>query len=74
MATVNEGVVWKATMQLRFVEKCIPISETIAQKVRVLQQYWEPVGSRCIKINDDGSQLYSFEGEWRDVPLEKEEG
>ena len=72
MGTADD-VVWECTNKLRFVEKYVPINETTAQRIKVLQQYWEPLGARVVKVNEDGSQLYSCEGEWRDVPLEKEE-
>ena len=70
-----DGVVWKCTNNMRFVERDVIVShaQRIVKTVKVLQQYWEPLGARVVKVNEDGSQLYSYEGEWRDVPLEKEE-
>jgi hypothetical protein len=47
----------KPTPKLRFVERMEPITETTGRKVRVLQQWWV----------DEW-----LSGEWRDVPLEKE--
>jgi len=50
------------TPRLRFVERLHP--HMAHQTVRVLQQWW------AMKINDE--ILANSNGEWRDVPLEKE--
>jgi len=54
------------TPRLRFVERLVVVSDAqqIAKTVRTLQQWW------AVKINDD--ILANNNGEWRDVPLEKE--
>jgi len=58
------------TPRLRFVERemIFTVNEssgkTYSQTIRVLQQWW------VVKINDD--ILANNNGEWRDVPLEKE--
>lgn len=54
------------TPRLRFVERLVVVSDAqqIAKTVRTLQQWW------AVKINDD--ILTNNNGEWRDVPLEKE--
>lgn len=62
------------TLKLRFVERVVPspeYGEGVGKKVRVLQQWWE---KQYLEIVDGplGSQLAPIEGEWRDVPLEKE--
>ena len=53
------------TNKLRFVERemelDVPLDVAVARNVRVLQQWWEPPYP--------GS---TWEGEWRDVPLEEE--
>lgn len=48
------------TSKLRFVERVAPDSETTGHRVRVLQQWWGP-------------DFHTESGEWRDVPIEKEE-
>lgn len=50
----------KPTPKLRFVERLVPINETTATRVRILQQWWESGWGKSDK------------GEWRDVPLEQE--
>lgn len=54
------------TPKLRFVERVVPApehGEGIGKKVRILQQYWTL----------DGIYYPTAKGEWRDVPLEKEQ-
>ncbi len=55
------------TPKLRFVERVIAVSayDGEGRKVRVLQQWWAP---HWIEGN-----LGVPKGEWRDVPLEKED-
>jgi hypothetical protein len=49
------------TSKLRFVERFVPVIGTnYGSTVRVLQQWWEHTE-------------WNAPGEWRDVPLEKEE-
>jgi len=68
----------KPTPKLRFVERKIYWDEMEegSQTVRILQQWWE-VGNITLAIHvtdKDGNTLPSPNlGEWRDVPLEKEE-
>ena len=60
------------TPKLRFVERIIqfqiePMSNTTMGKtVRILQQWWEP------ERNIIDMVAGKTQGEWRDVPLEKE--
>jgi len=57
------------TPKLRFIERFVPApehGENIGKKVRILQQWWEFTFYDEVKPN----QL-AF-GEWKDVPLEKE--
>jgi hypothetical protein len=58
------------TPKLRFVERHIQVgAETtapIATRVRILQQWWAAQGA------SDNEVKYELNGEWRDVPLEKE--
>lgn len=59
----------KPTPKLRFVERVAPIpehGENFGKKVRILQQWWAPNGSTENEIH------FELNGEWRDVPLEKE--
>jgi hypothetical protein len=53
------------TPKLRFVERIVPLNEVTATRVRVLQQYYVPIGG------DKTSDHYL--GQWRDVPLEVEQ-
>ena len=57
------------TPKLRFVERVIavPATDGEGRTVRVLQQWWAP--------EDATGNEFRFElrGEWRDVPMEKEE-
>ena len=55
------------TSKLRFVERFVPVIGTnYGSTVRVLQQWWEDKEW----FNQSTQQ---FNGEWRDVPVEKEE-
>jgi len=65
------------TLKLRLVERVVPApehGEGIGKKVRILQQYWED-HSRFLKATQSGNDpgVNHYAGEWRDVPLEKEE-
>mgnify|MGYP000561808825 CR=1 FL=1 len=55
------------TPKLRFVERVIavPATDGVGRTVRILQQWWEDKEW----FNQSTQQ---FNGEWRDVPLEKE--
>jgi len=57
------------TPKLRFVERVVPApeyGEGIGKTVRILQQWWEP------ERNIIDMVAGKTQGEWRDVPLEKE--
>jgi hypothetical protein len=57
------------TEKLRFIERIVPTpdyGENTGKNVRILQQFWLPSNEdyeKWLKVKD---------GEWRDVPLEKE--
>ena len=51
-----------ATTRFRYVERTVPINETIGKRVRILQQWWA--------IEREGQVTPT--GEWRDIPLEQE--
>ena len=56
------------TAKLRFVERVVPAPEHgvgIGKKVRILQQWYVPIGG--------GKTSDHYLGEWRDVPLEVEQ-
>jgi len=53
------------TMQLRFVERSIAITDEIGRVTRILQQLW-----RVTDLNAGLASPYRYE--WRDVPLETE--
>jgi hypothetical protein len=56
------------TPKLRFVIRYEPTP------VRILQQWWEdPAVVLSISIDWNGLTQKRFAGEWRDVPLEKEQ-
>jgi len=57
------------TPKLRFVERVIAVSayDGEGRKVRVLQQWWAPEDATGNEIR------LELRGEWRDVPLEKED-
>jgi hypothetical protein len=66
------------TPKLRFVEREILVpyelqkNTTQTKAVRILQQWWEK--SLTINLGWTGDMpLRKAEGEWRDVPLEKEQ-
>jgi hypothetical protein len=70
------------TPKLRFVERIIQFqiepmtNTTMGKPVRILQQWWEDKNIvLAVHITDkEGNTLPSpNHGEWRDVPLEKEE-
>ena len=52
------------TTKLRFVDREITVviagGHTVTKTVRILQQWWDPA-------------FFTEPGEWRDVPVEKEE-
>lgn len=52
------------TSKLRFVERTLPYPEV--KIVRVLQQWWEP------EQNIIDMVAGKTQGEWRDIPMEKE--
>ncbi len=56
------------TPKLRFVERVIavPATDGMGRTIRILQQWWEDKEW----FNQSTQQ---FNGEWRDVPVEKEE-
>ena len=55
------------TPKLRFVERDDETSWT-PKTVRILQQWWEPERNIIDAVAEKKTQ-----GEWRDIPLEKEE-
>ena len=60
----------KPTAKLRFVERVVPTpeyGENTGKIVRILQQWWA-TDPEC---HDDW--IMKVNGEWRDVPLEKEQ-
>lgn len=66
----------KPTAKLRFVERVEAISthtdgSTIGRRVRILQQWWESSMSMNLGWTGD-IPIINAQGEWRDVPLEKE--
>jgi hypothetical protein len=61
------------TSRLRFIERLVPMPEHggYLKTVRILQQWWEK--SLTINLGWTGDMpLRKAEGEWRDVPIEKE--
>ena len=65
------------TPQLRFVEREVPApeyGEGIGKTVRILQQWWEDRNMRLAVQSYDkyGTPIARYQGEWRDVPMEKE--
>jgi hypothetical protein len=59
------------TPKLRFVERDVFIFVATPKTVRILQQWWEK--SLTINLGWTGDMpLRKAEGEWRDVPIEKE--
>jgi hypothetical protein len=65
----------KPTPQLRFFERKLPApeyGENLSKTVRTLQQWWEK--STTINLGWTGDMPIGLaKGEWRDVPIEKEE-
>ena len=63
------------TPQLRFVERVVPApehGEGIGKTVRILQQWWE--NNLTMNLGWTGDMpIGKGKGEWRDVPLEKQE-
>jgi hypothetical protein len=63
------------TPQLRFFERELPApeyGENINKTVRTLQQWWEK--STTINLGWTGDMPIGLaKGEWRDVPIEKEQ-
>jgi hypothetical protein len=71
----SKGTSMTPTPKLRFVERLVPITETTGKRVRILQQYWEDP-NRIVEAtkSGDGPWVNHYRGEWRDVPLEIEQG
>jgi len=65
----------KPTPKLRFVERVIavPATDGVGRTVRVLQQWWETDSNWPYAQSLDAAGRVIISGEWRDVPLEKEE-
>ncbi len=66
----------KPTHKLRFVERVIavPATDGEGRTVRILQQWWENSSMGTINLGWTGDiPIGEVKGEWRDVPLEKEE-
>ena len=63
------------TSKLRFVERTVPINETTGKRVRILQQWWEDhnVVLAVLRFGSNGLPKNEYAGEWRDIPMEKEE-
>ena len=63
------------TLKLRFIERVVPAleyGENMGKTVRILQQWWE----KSVTPNawlDWHMPIGLAKGEWRDVPIEKEE-
>ena len=66
----------KPTNKLRFVERSVPASEhgeNTAKTARILQQWWESSSMGTMNFGFGGElPLGEVTGEWRDVPIEKE--
>ena len=56
-----------ATTRFRYVERDDETSWT-PKRIRILQQWWEPERNIIDAVAEKKTQ-----GEWRDIPLEKEE-
>ena len=67
----------KPTNKLRFVERGVPApehGENVSKTVRILQQWWETVPMGTMNLGFGGEiPLGEVKGEWRDIPLEKEQ-
>jgi hypothetical protein len=63
------------TLKLRFIERVVPAleyGENMGKTVRTLQQWWEK--SVTLNLGWTGDMPIGLaKGEWRDVPIEKEE-
>ena len=62
-----------ATSKLRFVERVVSApeyGENVGKTVRILQQWWEE--KQNINLGWAEISLQEAKGEWRDVPIEKE--
>ena len=57
----------KPTAKLRFVERV----EITGRAVRILQQWWE--ANNTINLGFGELPIGETKGEWRDVPIEKEQ-
>ena len=57
----------KPTAKLRFVERV----EITGRTVRILQQWWET--NNTINLGFGELPIGEIKGEWRDVPIEKEQ-
>ncbi len=57
----------KPTAKLRFVERV----ELTGRVVRILQQWWET--NNTINLGFGEMPIGEIKGEWRDVPIEKEQ-
>jgi hypothetical protein len=56
------------TTRFRFIERIVPAPEygkNIGKTVRILQQWWEPEQNIIYMV------IGKKQGEWRDIPLEK---
>ena len=67
------------TSTLRFVERINPMythsdGNVVGNKIRILQQWWEDRNMRLAVQSFDkyGTPIPKYQGEWRDVPIEKE--
>ena len=63
------------TPKLRFVERDFFVGLHEVKTFRILQQWWENTNIALTSLNYDeyGRPYVKHPGEWRDVPLEKEE-
>jgi hypothetical protein len=63
------------TPKLRFIERVVPApeyGEDVGKTVRTLQQWWQT--NNTINLGWTGDMPIGLaKGEWRDVPIEKEE-
>jgi hypothetical protein len=58
------------TPKLRFVERKLPYPEV--KIVRILQQWWQTHATGRTSTNGE-DWITTYAGEWRDVPIEKEQ-
>ena len=61
----------KPTAKLRFVERVEITGEITGSTVRILQQWWET--NNTINLGFGEMPIGETKGEWRDVPIEKEQ-